>query len=183
MPYPKFLDKYLFEQMKDKVQTRYCSRTAPPTCDNLTLGTDGLSPRSEQHNAGRAKPAAKMKLGSSSYSRSPARPAAHCCESRDQRRSTCKSSSEGTPGHAPAAMTLGTYADLFDKDFGVASDALESAAAAQSVGKSLRELDSQKPKRPRIPSCARDSGPSCVACLWRRRGDLNPRSSLTPTLH
>ena len=36
-------------------------------------------------------------------------------------------------GHASAAMTLDTYADLFDDDLDTVSDALGSAAAAADV--------------------------------------------------
>lgn len=38
-------------------------------------------------------------------------------------------------GHASAAMTLDTYADLFDDDLDAVSDALDRAAADSVVGK------------------------------------------------
>jgi integrase len=38
-------------------------------------------------------------------------------------------------GHASAAMTLDTYADLFDDDLDSVSDALDAAAAKSDLGK------------------------------------------------
>jgi integrase len=38
-------------------------------------------------------------------------------------------------GHASAAMTLDTYADLFDDDLDAVSDALDAAAAKSDLGK------------------------------------------------
>jgi integrase len=38
-------------------------------------------------------------------------------------------------GHASAAMTLDTYADLFDDDLDLVSDALDAAAAKSDLGK------------------------------------------------
>lgn len=37
-------------------------------------------------------------------------------------------------GHVSAAMTLDTYADIFDDDLDSVSDALDSAAAKSDVG-------------------------------------------------
>lgn len=38
-------------------------------------------------------------------------------------------------GHSSAAMTLDTYADLFDGDLDAVSDALDNAVSLASVGK------------------------------------------------
>lgn len=82
-------------------------------------------------------------------------------------------------GHASAAMTLDTYADLFDDDLDDVATALDAARRSAGVVNLLPQVDSQHEKTPAIPVFPRDRGGS----VWRRRGDLNPRSGLSPTLH
>jgi integrase len=48
-------------------------------------------------------------------------------------------------GHASAAMTLDTYADLFDDDLDAVSDALDAVAAKSDPGKVWEAA--QKPRR------------------------------------
>jgi hypothetical protein len=46
-------------------------------------------------------------------------------------------------GHASAAMTLDTYAELFDDDLDTVADALDQARASSGVVKVLSEDESQ----------------------------------------
>ncbi len=63
-------------------------------------------------------------------------------------------------GHASAAMTLDTYADLFDDDLDNVADALARAADASGVGDVLASLESGVRTRSRRPSSASDSTPN-----------------------
>lgn len=55
-------------------------------------------------------------------------------------------------GHASAAMTLDTYADLFDDDLEAVADALDRAAAGSSVATVLSERQSLPMVQPLVPS-------------------------------
>jgi integrase len=55
-------------------------------------------------------------------------------------------------GHASAAMTLDTYADLFDDDLDAVADALDQAAALSSVVTVLSRPQASDVKTPRDPS-------------------------------
>ncbi len=59
-------------------------------------------------------------------------------------------------GHASAAMTLDTYADLFDDDLDNVADALARAADASGVGDVLASLQSGARTRTQRTSSASD---------------------------
>ena len=50
-------------------------------------------------------------------------------------------------GHASAVMTLDTYADLFDDDLDIVSEALGTAAASSNVAAILSAADSTRQRR------------------------------------
>jgi len=54
-------------------------------------------------------------------------------------------------GHASAAMTLDTYADLFPDDLDAVSSAL-SAARSQKIGGKMKQKASEKQKDPGLRS-------------------------------
>lgn len=60
-------------------------------------------------------------------------------------------------GHASAAMTLDTYADLFDDDLDNVADALARAADASGIGDVLASLESGVRTRSRRVSSASNS--------------------------
>ena len=77
-------------------------------------------------------------------------------------------------GHASAAMTLDTYADLFDDDLDAVSARLEDVRAHKLVGDLWGILLAQheNPGNTRIHGVSR----------WRRMGDSNPRGLSPNTL-
>lgn len=59
-------------------------------------------------------------------------------------------------GHASAAMTLDTYADLFDDDLDAVADALDQAAASTSVVTVLSRAQRGHEETPRDPDVSGD---------------------------
>jgi len=71
-------------------------------------------------------------------------------------------------GHASAAMTLDTYADLFDDDLDAVSEGLDAAYEKSLVGKMWANGQTRAKKA---------TNPSLLAgSRERRRRDLNPRN-------
>ena len=66
-------------------------------------------------------------------------------------------------GHASAAMTLDTYADLFDDDLNAVADRLNDAATFSSVVKPLSKPNSTASKGPEHLSVYGDSGDDLMA--------------------
>lgn len=102
-------------------------------------------------------------------------------------------------GHASAAMTLDTHADLFDDDLDAVSDALDHAASSTSVVKSVVTRHFRGMKKPPRSQCSLGisgvtqgwapwGSKQCLPCSCRRHAEQRrarrpcgtPRSSWAP---
>ena len=61
-------------------------------------------------------------------------------------------------GHAPAAMTLDTYADLFDDDLDAVAVGLDTARSSRIVSMSVSMAPKPYAKEPLLPLVSKDVG-------------------------
>jgi hypothetical protein len=85
-------------------------------------------------------------------------------------------------GHKSAAMTLDTYADLFDDDLDAVAMRLDAGGRQKNVGKVWAQRRLNEPWSAELPRNHWDRGAIAGRRNWRRMGDSNPRGLAPNTL-